>query len=382
LRIGKAIFMAALVLNIVLMLTVNVQPAKTDAGVSTNETMVHELIAYEIFGNGMVYQMGPLAYGAFIYQGLSWEMVAIVGNIGSYTETFNVTCVLKTSVYEFMNVTLNPGENATLTFNHTFNEQPGETITPILLVHPVQNESNTSNNQVSGEDIHISNPNPKLWIEFETITRYDSTIDWTLTIKDTVTHPMWANIIWGPDPWHFPEPYTGNGTYQEDFSYRHVKPYGYIEMSLSVEDYANSNLPPGMDPIIVEVHRTKSLYYTLTISASSGGTTDPSPGTYSCDLGTVVSVEATPYSNYEFDYWVLDSANAESQNPISITMDTDHTLHAVFKSKYSPGVGGIVIPVDKFALLAPYIGLASTVTVAAVTTVIYVKRVKRRKEKQ
>jgi hypothetical protein len=105
LRIGKAIFMAALVLNIVLMLTVNVQPAKTDAGVSTNETMVHELIAYEIFGNGMVYQMGPLAYGAFIYQGLSWEMVAIVGNIGSYTETFNVTCVLKTSVYEFMNVT-------------------------------------------------------------------------------------------------------------------------------------------------------------------------------------------------------------------------------------------------------------------------------------
>jgi hypothetical protein len=47
-----------------------------------------------------------------------------------------------------------------------------------------------------------------------------------------------------------------------------------------------------------------------------------------------------------------------------------------------PGVGGIVIPVDKFALLAPYIGLTSTIIVAAVATVIYVKRVKRRKEKQ
>jgi len=46
------------------------------------------------------------------------------------------------------------------------------------------------------------------------------------------------------------------------------------------------------------------------------------------------------------------------------------------------GVGGFVIPLDKFALLAPYIGLTSTVTVAAVATALYVKRVKRRREKQ
>jgi ABC-type transport system substrate-binding protein len=46
------------------------------------------------------------------------------------------------------------------------------------------------------------------------------------------------------------------------------------------------------------------------------------------------------------------------------------------------GVGGIVLPVDKFGLLAPYIGLASTILVATAATAIYVKRVKRRKEKQ
>ena len=45
-------------------------------------------------------------------------------------------------------------------------------------------------------------------------------------------------------------------------------------------------------------------------------------------------------------------------------------------------VGGIVIPADKFALLAPYIGLTSTVAVAAVATVVYVKRVRRGREKQ
>jgi hypothetical protein len=42
-------------------------------------------------------------------------------------------------------------------------------------------------------------------------------------------------------------------------------------------------------------------------------------------------------------------------------------------------VGGVVVPFDKLALLAPYIGLASTILVTAVATTIYVKR---RKENQ
>jgi len=45
-------------------------------------------------------------------------------------------------------------------------------------------------------------------------------------------------------------------------------------------------------------------------------------------------------------------------------------------------VGGISVPVDKFGLLTPYIGLTSTIMVATVATAIYVKHVKRRKEKQ
>jgi len=47
-----------------------------------------------------------------------------------------------------------------------------------------------------------------------------------------------------------------------------------------------------------------------------------------------------------------------------------------------PGVGGIIVPFDKFALLAPYIGLTSTIIVATAATAIYIKRVKHRKEKQ
>lgn len=45
-------------------------------------------------------------------------------------------------------------------------------------------------------------------------------------------------------------------------------------------------------------------------------------------------------------------------------------------------VGGVWVPVNKFGLLAPYIGLASTIVVAAIATTVYAKRVNRRKEKQ
>jgi len=45
-------------------------------------------------------------------------------------------------------------------------------------------------------------------------------------------------------------------------------------------------------------------------------------------------------------------------------------------------VGGIVVAIDKFGLLAPYIGLSSTILVATVATAIYIKGVKHRKEKQ
>jgi len=45
-------------------------------------------------------------------------------------------------------------------------------------------------------------------------------------------------------------------------------------------------------------------------------------------------------------------------------------------------VGGFVVSVDKFGLLSPYIGLTSIILMGAVATTVYVKRVKRRKEKQ
>jgi len=75
----------------------------------------------------------------------------------------------------------------------------------------------------------------------------------------------------------------------------------------------------------------------------------------------------------------IDLLNQAYENGWTMAQEIINQLASILSS--SSGVGGIVVPVDKFGLLAPYIGLASTITIGAVATAIYVKRVKRRREK-
>jgi hypothetical protein len=92
--------------------------------------------------------------------------------------------------------------------------------------------------------------------------------------------------------------------------------------------------------------------------------------------------------------WASDDGNgAEAEYTLSFADGTTsgkqtgiyaprHASSYIFAYTSSPSVGGIWVPVDKFGLLAPYIGLASTILVATVATSIYAKRVNRKKEKQ
>jgi hypothetical protein len=66
-----------------------------------------------------------------------------------------------------------------------------------------------------------------------------------------------------------------------------------------------------------------------------------------------------------------------STKDYEITIDETGNWTFTFDLTAKATVGGIVIPVDKFALLAPYIGLTSTIIVTAVATVVYVKRVRK-----
>jgi len=70
--------------------------------------------------------------------------------------------------------------------------------------------------------------------------------------------------------------------------------------------------------------------YSLTITVTVGGITNPSPGVYAYTAGSNVFVTAIPDIGYMLDHWELDGNNIGAINPTSVTMDADHTLQAVF----------------------------------------------------
>jgi len=72
--------------------------------------------------------------------------------------------------------------------------------------------------------------------------------------------------------------------------------------------------------------------YTLTIKHAlfTPGKTNPPPGTYVYYEGNTATVYAISGGDSWFTHWELDGYNYGSTNPISITMNADHTLIAFF----------------------------------------------------
>ena len=103
----------------------------------------------------------------------------------------------------------------------------------------------------------------------------------------------------------------------------------------------------GVNPISVitnaphtaTAHYTPVITYTLTITATTGGTTNPAPGTHTYSSGTTVDVTATPNAGYRFDHWVLNGSDAGSTNPISLLMDRNRSLQAVFAETHTLTIG-------------------------------------------
>jgi len=71
--------------------------------------------------------------------------------------------------------------------------------------------------------------------------------------------------------------------------------------------------------------------HTLSLSAGSGGITDPQPGTYIYDHATRINISAYPDDGYNFSEWSGDAS--DTANPLSITMDSDKSINASFSIK-------------------------------------------------
>ena len=71
-----------------------------------------------------------------------------------------------------------------------------------------------------------------------------------------------------------------------------------------------------------------------------GGTTKPAPGPYAHDYGSSVTVTANAEPDWRFLSWVLDGT-VKYANPITLTMNSDHTLKTYFCGS---GGGGEICP--------------------------------------
>jgi PKD repeat protein len=68
----------------------------------------------------------------------------------------------------------------------------------------------------------------------------------------------------------------------------------------------------------------------LEIEVSGSGTTQPSPGMHAYPRGSDIVVSALPDSGWQLAYWLVDSVQSGSQANITVTMDSDHAIVAVF----------------------------------------------------
>ena len=101
--------------------------------------------------------------------------------------------------------------------------------------------------------------------------------------------------------------------------------------------------------------------YSLTITATVGGTTNPAPETYSYTANSSVQVTAIPEANYLFDYWELDSVNVGSVNPYTVLMDINHTLKAFF-SPIPPALSVSINPLSASITVGQSVTFTSTVS--------------------
>jgi len=106
------------------------------------------------------------------------------------------------------------------------------------------------------------------------------------------------------------------------------------------------------NPIIVIMNADKTIkanfvrQYTLTITSGTGGITDPTPGTYTFDVGAEVTISAIPENGYRFGGWSGDVSSTD--NPITIAMNSDISIKANFIRQYTltltSGPGGTTQP--------------------------------------
>jgi hypothetical protein len=152
----------------------------------------------------------------------------------------------------------------------------------------------------------------------------------------------------------------------------------YVNRSVRVpkDDYPDGVLWKPILPIKDEVNTTGGTYW-IAIASTWPAPTFNGSGTVFTTTFKVKYHPAQTTANITLELYSTDLA-AYGGNPIPHYRQNG----IVILYALSPPVGGVLIPIDKIAILAPYIGLTSTAVVATIATALYLKRIRHKKEKQ
>jgi len=80
---------------------------------------------------------------------------------------------------------------------------------------------------------------------------------------------------------------------------------------------------------------------TVVILPSNGGSTTPSPGTYTYDNGVDIVLTATPATGYEFQYWVASGNFTVGHENTEPSVITDPETGEIIQIPNLPSIGGI-----------------------------------------
>ena len=130
-----------------------------------------------------------------------------------------------------------------------------------------------------------------------------------------------------------PNPTNGSYNFGENVTLTAVPNAGFEFVDFS-GDITSTNIS---ESIILDSNKTitanfRPIQYALNITSDNGTvTTNPNPvnGTY--DVGTVVTLTATPNTDFSFDSWTGDATG--NINPLTITMDADKNITANYVTK-------------------------------------------------
>jgi hypothetical protein len=151
-----------------------------------------------------------------------------------------------------------------------------------------------------------------------------------------------------PSSYGYVNPSTTGGSYDAGTVVT-ISAFPYTGYKL---DHWSGDASGSSNPVYITMDRNKIVtanfvpkQYTLTTSVSPSGsgyvTLSPSGGAY--NPGTSVTLTAHEYSKYEFCYWDTGTACID-QNPVTITMNEDKTMTAVYRQYRLLGVGLSVYP--------------------------------------